>query len=205
MKDLVILVADLDTEFALRGLLSRYQSLIIREISFDIFRHPRRDPGCLLESVDFLRGFTRQYHRAIVIFDHEGSGREDTRPETLEQQLNDRLAITGWQTNASTVIIQPELEIWVWSASPQVDAALGWQGQNPSLRQWLMSEGWISALDQKPERPKEALHASLRIVRKVSSASLFEQLARTVSFRGCTDIAFQRLLSTLRNWFAPIQ
>ena len=59
MKDLVILAADKDLEFALRGMLSRPEALGIRpvEANTDIFVEPEHDPACALRGVDFLCGF----------------------------------------------------------------------------------------------------------------------------------------------------
>ncbi|MEJ5295819.1 MAG: hypothetical protein WHT28_11335 [Fimbriimonadales bacterium] len=73
-KDLVILVADRDMEQTLLGLLSRPKALGIREVSYDIFAHPGRDPGVFLQGAEFLRPFTDQYDFALVLFDREGCG-----------------------------------------------------------------------------------------------------------------------------------
>ena len=56
-KDLIVLVADKDMESSLKGILARNHSLGIREISFDIFVHPYKDPGCLNISDQFMRSF----------------------------------------------------------------------------------------------------------------------------------------------------
>jgi hypothetical protein len=53
----------------------------------------------------------------------------------------------------------------------------------------------------KPERPKEAMKAAMRQVRKSSSSSVFRELAEKVSVHRCTDPAFQKLRDTLREWF----
>jgi hypothetical protein len=46
-KDLVVLAADKNTEFTVRGLLdSRTAALGIRRVVFDVYPHPERDPGC---------------------------------------------------------------------------------------------------------------------------------------------------------------
>ena len=82
-KDLVILVADKDIEFAVRGLLSRGPSFGIRLPLFDTYVHPERDPGCFLKGHDFLRPFYRTYSYAMVMFDCEGSGRENNAREEL--------------------------------------------------------------------------------------------------------------------------
>jgi hypothetical protein len=63
------LVADKDMEFALKGLLARPQALGIRQITYDLFVHNRRDPGCLNEAAHFLRRFLHNHQYALVLFD----------------------------------------------------------------------------------------------------------------------------------------
>lgn len=79
ITDLIALVADSNMENTLRGLLSRHQALGIRPITYDIFRHDKRDPGCWTDAHNYLRPYTRQYRYAMVLFDHEGSGQESRR------------------------------------------------------------------------------------------------------------------------------
>ena len=204
MKDLVVLVADLDTKSAISGLFTRFHALKTRSFTFDIFSHIHRDPGCLRGAVEFLRGFTKQYRNALVVFDYEGSGGESETPATLRNELTARLANSGWDQRAATIIIVPELEIWVWSDSPQVDAVLGWSGQTPSLREWLSDKKWLQPDMVRPAKPKEAMHAALRAVKKNPSAARFQQLGRSVGFQQCTDPMFQELLRLLRSWFPPL-
>lgn len=45
MKDLVILVADKNMEFAIRGILSRGRSLRIKQLTFDAYVHTERVRG----------------------------------------------------------------------------------------------------------------------------------------------------------------
>lgn len=129
-QDVVFLVADKDMENALQGLIPR-RSLGIRTISYDIFIHPQRDPGCWNEAVSFLRSFVNQYDYAIVMFDHEGSGQDTRAVDDLQNELEALLEKNGWNNRARVIILEPELEIWVWSDSPKVDECLGWAGQNP--------------------------------------------------------------------------
>ena len=53
-KDLILLVADKNMEASLKGLLTRFRSLKLRQVTFDLYVHPERDPGCLLRAHDFL-------------------------------------------------------------------------------------------------------------------------------------------------------
>jgi hypothetical protein len=138
-KDCVILVADLDTENAIKGLLARPQAIGCRSITFDIFRHPRRDPGVRLESASFFKSLIASYDRAIAILDRHGSGCDDQLAQIIEQEIENLMPVE-WRGNAVAIVIDPELESWVWSDSPEVEKILGWQGRQPNLREWLAAE-----------------------------------------------------------------
>lgn len=203
-KDLVILAADKNIEFTIRGLFSRPQALKIRSLEFDIFVHPEHDPGCFKKSDDFLRPFANSYQYGVVVFDKEGCGREKASRKDLEIEIEERLSKTGWNTRARAIVLDPELEVWVWSDSPQVDIVLGWDGKEPDLRTWLENEGRLKAHAAKPSRPKEALEAALRKVSKARSSARYAQLAQQVSFERCSDPAFLKLKAVLQSWFSEI-
>lgn len=61
-KDLVVLAADKDMEYVLKGLLSRPQALGIRKIEADIRVHPGHDPACAGRGVEYLSNFSEYYH-----------------------------------------------------------------------------------------------------------------------------------------------
>jgi hypothetical protein len=204
-KDLIVLTADKDTEFAIRGLLARHLAIDIRQIQYDIFVHPERDPGCQRRSHTLLRPSANRYQHAVVIFDREGSGRDDQSRLELERDVEASLASAGWQDRSSVIVINPELENWVWSDSPHVRTVLGWTDPTTDLSAWLQTHNFLLLPNGKPHRPKEAMLATLRAMRKAPSAALFKQLASKVSFNRCTDEAFIKLLSTLRRWFPPTQ
>ena len=200
-KDLVVLVADKNMEHAVRGILDRSESLGTRPILADLFVHLHNDPGCLREGHEFLRLFINRYHYAIVMLDREGCGQKELSREELEQQIEGRLSQKGWSERAAAIVLDPELEIWVWSDSPKVDNALGWSGRTPDLRNWLREQELLEDNEQKPACPKEALERALRLVRKPSSSSIYMQLAKTVSLRRCNDLAFTKFKNTLKTWF----
>jgi hypothetical protein len=200
-KDLVVLVADKDAEQAVRGLLGRTESLRIRPLVADVFVHPERDPGCRARGVDFLRAFGRQYRHALIVFDREGCGWEDRPRESVEAEIEDGLSRTGWTGRSAVIALDPELEIWVWSDSPQVDSVLSWTGRQPPLRAWLEQRGFLVPGAAKPARPKEALDAALRECRRRRSSALFLRLASTVGLHRCTDAAFAKFTGTLQRWF----
>ncbi len=99
------------------------------------------------------------------------------------------------------MVIDPELEAWVWSQDPAVDSVLGWSGRDPTLRHWLQEQGFLAAGLVKPGRPKEAVQEALRLVRKARSSALYQDLAGVVSLEGCVDPAFVKLRLVLERWF----
>jgi len=200
-SDLVVLTADKNMKFAIQGLLNRPESLGIRPVSSVFYIHPESDPGCLLRADVFLRPFINRFARTIVMFDREGCGREKHTRENLEEEVASSLSRSGWGDRASVIVIDPELENWVFSDSPEVDIAIGWAGRNPSLRSWLEVQGFLMAGQVKPPRPKEAMEAALRHVRRPRSSSIYAQLADRVGLGRCTDRAFLKLKKRLRSWF----
>ena len=141
------------------------------------------------------------YNFAIVLFDHEGSGGESESREQLEQQLEKQLRISGWQDRAAVIVIDPELENWVWSDSPHVDSILGWQRHDPPLRDWLISKEYLDKDRTKPDHPKEALESALALIRQPRSSAMYHELAQKVSLDRCSDPSFIKFKTLLQQWF----
>jgi hypothetical protein len=204
--DVIILVSDKNMESAVQGVLTRPQALGIRNITSHIKRHSEKDSGCLTNGAAFLSNFTHQYKHTLLMFDHEGCGNEATPADEIESRLKSELANCGWSDRAEVIVIEPELDIWVWSESPHVDEILGWKDRTPRLRQWLQQEHaayWPEG-KKKPLRPKEALESALREVRKPRSSSLYISLAKKVSLDRCTDPSFIKFKTVLQRWFGIV-
>ena len=200
-RDLIVLVADRNMNAAITGVLIRPRALGIRQVTFRVLTHPQKDPGVLRHAHNFLRPFAGKYQCAIAMFDREGCGKESVDGTELETGVESRLARNGWSANAAALVLDPELESWVWSDSPEVDNALGWAGRTPALRRWLAQRDLLREGQTKPERPKEALEAALRLVRKARSSLVYRRLAERVTLQRCSDPAFVKLKSTLQRWF----
>ena len=197
----MVLVADKDMEHALRGIFSRPQALGIRSIEADIYIHPQHDPACALRGVEFLSSFSEQYSYSLLMFDHEGSGRENTPPQELQDYINKEFVRSPWCGRGRAIVVSPELEVWVWSDSPHVADVVGWNNRKLPLRCWLTEQGWLKAGEFKPRRPKEAFQAALYEAGKPRSASLYRQLAERVSLAHCSDMSFREFRNVLREWF----
>lgn len=204
-RDLFVLVADLDADKAIQGLLSRPTSLGIRAIDFnpefDRLRYSKHDNGCCREAVNLLRPALATHRHALALFDRHGSGRDREPREAIESSIEDALSRNGWGDRARAIAIDPELENWVWGSSPHVATILGWDSPG-SLHQFLLEKGLVAEDRNKPHDPKAAMEAALRKANIRKSSRHFEQLAKTVgNLSSCTDRAFQKLLSVLRTWF----
>ncbi|NCC31557.1 MAG: hypothetical protein EOM24_05960 [Chloroflexia bacterium] len=200
-KDLVILTADVQQEKTLETLLrERWMALGIRTVSFDIFRHPRKDAGVCHEAHTFLRAYQRSHTYALVLLDREWSG-SPGNSTTLRTQIGGRMEQSGWASDRYVVIVaEPELEAWIWADSPVVakELRLEWVAIHAladELRVWPAGK-------TKPDRPKELLETVLRRQRRPRSAALFQSLARQVGLRHCSDPSFVLLRETLERWFA---
>jgi hypothetical protein len=145
-----------------------------------------------------LRIFAGKYAYALVMFDRDGCGCLENAVQ-LADFVQGNLDRSGWQGRSKVIVIDPELEIWIWSNSPHVAACLGWD--NAELRDWLIFKGYLQPSEHKPQTPKIAFMDALRTKGKQKSSSLFSKIAELVSFDRCTDSAFQQFKSTLQGWF----
>lgn len=195
-----MLAADRCIEFALRGILSRRQSLGIRVIDVEYYSHSGHDPGCYNEAAKFLANIHHGFSHAMVVFDRHGSGHDSETREALEAKVEDDLRPV-WGEAACTIVIDPELEAWVWSASPHVERVLGWEGRQPPLREWLLQNALLQEGKVKPPDPKKAVDRALRASKMQRSSAHFKRLAEAVSLDLCTDSSFDRLKKKLTCWF----
>ncbi|MGV3533321.1 MAG: methylation-associated defense system protein MAD4 [Chthoniobacteraceae bacterium] len=199
MKDLVVLVADKQARFALTGAFGRPESLGIRPITFDFREHIGRDGGTRATGPEVLALEHRRFSHALLVLDHEGCGEEDRSSFELEAELDARLERT-WGGNAKAIVIDPELDIWIWGSSNSLQGAIEWRDPK-DIRAWLIDRKFVFDSNGKPKRPKEAIEAALHQIRMPRSAALYQRVAKKISLRNCTDPAFSRLRSQLEMWF----
>lgn len=197
-KDIVFLVADKNMETTVSTLLTRQGSLDIRVITCDIFIHQYRDTGVLNNSHDFLRPFQNKYKYAMVLLDREGCG-DNRERKVIEETVENFLNSSGWQGRCATIVFDPELEIWVWSDSPHVAKALGWE--QTEINSWLQQKKFCSLGNQKPTRPKEAMEEALREKKIPRSSYIYKEIASQVSLKNCSDPSFLKFREVLQRWF----
>lgn len=125
MRDLVVLVADKNMHFALRGALGRPDAMGTRAIDHEFRTHIGRDGGVRTTGVELLLRDRCRFARALLVVDLEGSGaRPDQTAEDLERVLDQELH-AQWGPHAKAIVIAPEVDIWLGLRPPARGATAG--------------------------------------------------------------------------------
>ena len=202
--DLVVLVADKDLEEAMKSLLARAYDLNLGPFRFEVRRHPNRNGGCRTGAANFLRPFLQRYKRSLVLFDRDGCGSRLSREE-IQSHVDADLSKNGWADRTKAIVIEPELEAWVWGDLAQLSRSLGWKGRVSDLRRRLDSLGLWEPPLAKPSDPKRAMRAAMESApsrhRRRRSARIFGEIAELAAVDACRDPAFNELRNTLQTWF----
>lgn len=200
MKDLALLVADKNMDFAMRGILGHPERLGIRAVTPPkIIVHDRHDGGVRTTGPETLAAFRSEFGHGIVMLDLEGSGAGAMDAIDLENELDERLAKT-WGDRAKSIVIVPELDVWAWGSDHAMAGVLGWS-KDQKMRVWLGERGHAFYENQKPARPKDALTDLMFELREPRSSKLYQRLMERISLAKCVDPAFNRLKSALQTWF----
>ncbi len=115
--DLVCLVADADADRFLKAIISRgIERECIAPIRWKIVIDPMKDNMVVRRADSTLRAFARDPHpRIVVLWDHDGSGRETEDPAAVEASVVALVTRTGI----------PAENILALAAVPEFEAILG--------------------------------------------------------------------------------
>ncbi|MBX6387507.1 MAG: hypothetical protein IRZ08_00665 [Frankia sp.] len=201
LRDVVFLVADGSMEQLLRGFFGRagyHRTLGCGRFDVDpaqdVIVAARRDPEVYGLAHELLRPYLSSHARAVVMLDNDWKGSPGT--EKIRADVGRRLA--GLWDEYAVIVIDPELEAWIWQENPHVATALGCP---PEFRGLLERAGHWPAGRAKPPNPKEALEYLRDRHQADRSKAVFRRLAARISVKGCIDPAFLQLRDTLRDWF----
>lgn len=109
------------------------------------------------------------------------------------------ISASGWHADHfRVVVIEPELEAWIWQRNQRGAAPLGFATVDQLVAS--VRESGLAWPDgqPKPTRPKEVLEAVCRARGIGFSAALHRSITASVSLVGCQDPAFVHLRTTLR-------
>lgn len=205
MKDLLLYVADADAQAFMNSLLNKPLALNIRQITFDIERHPQRDSGMVQSGAELTRMKKGRYRKALLTWDHHGSGRDHKQSaEEVRTEMQNKLDSYTWRDNSSISIFVPELEQWLWYCE---NALLSYCGiRADQLHAWLDER---SAKLGKPietikaEQPKELFEYVMREhLKRTISPRDFAEIGKRAGVTGLMDCSsFHSIVDILRDWF----
>jgi len=206
----VFLVADSTMEQMLKSFLSRGSlegRLGCRTFDFDFqqdvvvgVRSGNTDGGIHRRVHDLLRPYLPSYQNAVVMPDKNFGGR---RPAAIvRDQILNNLLRNGWSAECvEVVVIDPELEVWLWQRGNSHVARVFRYNGSVSLEAFLEAEGFWHAAALKPAMPKEATRLLLQRYRGGAPMVVYARIIENISVSGCQDPAFNLLVAALRRWF----
>jgi len=209
MRDCMFYVADLNMEETFKGFLLRdkfYLSLGCGKFEFDpvvdITRAKgRADGGLWRHARILLEGYQQTHQRLVVCLDRDFGG--SPGQEKIREDITRQLVAAGWEEkNFVVLVIDPELEQWIWQDSEHVERALK-HTRPPTLREHLAATGEWPEGSPKPLDPKSTLQKIVDRSRLDRSSDLYGKITSRVSVKNCVDPEFHRFAETLRTWFPP--
>jgi hypothetical protein len=208
MKDLFVQTADMDAKMFICSILQKHKAIGIRPITFAIEAHPLHDSGMIKSGTELSRLKKGKYSKIILIWDHEGSGREHKyQAQEIEDQLRQELDDITWSTNNDAIALVPELESWLWHCKPSI--AHHYSLDIQSLDKLI--EDAAKQLGMAPdkamiEKPKELFEFLVRdgIGRTISPKD-FQMIGQYAGINNLeASETFLKLRTTLRSWF-PVE
>jgi hypothetical protein len=207
MRDLFILTADNTMTHVLRSFFKRSgfaHSLGCGSFSIDVLADIMNIPGFTdgglhTRANELLLPYLDTHRHAIIMLDkHFGGERPANEVRT---EIEENLQRSGWNTTgpeAAVVVIDPELEVWLWQDNIHVESALR---ALSGLRQKLQRDGIWPEGQAKPNQPKETMLAQIRANRVGTPTPAYCKIASSVSLRGCSDASFDSFRNQLQTWF----
>ena len=216
-RDCVFLVADKTMGDTFTGFFQRSDvsaRLGCGAFSFDpaldlIVAEGGGDPGVFDRAHQFLACYRPSHDHALVALDAAwdseknatGGNRQLQNARRVQMQMGKRLR-RSWRDRFQVVVIDPELEAWVWQDHPEVAKTLGWKSSFP-LRQWMADRGDWPLSDAKPWDPKAAMKAVVLETNEPWSSALHKRIVSRVPVDACVDTAFDTLRGAFQRWFPP--
>jgi hypothetical protein len=206
-RDCIFLLADKNMRASFEGFFSRpdfYRSLECGRIHIDpdrdiVVAAGDNDPGLYLRAHELLRPYQVTHRHAVVALDAEWEGSPGA--DDIRSHMESMISANGWHPNQfAVIVIDPELENWIWQRSVHISKGIGFENLDDLLADPDLRSDWPKG-QYKPLHPKETLETILRKRRIPRSSAIYKQITSQVSVRGCRDDAFLFLVQKMREWF----
>ncbi len=205
MRELVILTADGTMNAVVAAFFSRanwHTTLGCAEFGIwpeqDIFNEPGKTDGTVHKRAhQILRPYLNTHRRALVLLDWQFGG--EYPAEQVHDEILTNLRRCGWDDRCEVVVIDPELEVWLWQDKPQIAQAVRFK--DGGLRAHLRDQGLWPDGQPKPSDPKQVLQDLIRNHRAGAPMAVYTKIARSIGVSGCQDASFEHFRATLQTWF----
>ena len=200
----VFLVADRAMETVFSKFLNRerfWQGLRCGSFDWDLVRDVQEtDGGVHRRGHLILEPFRNTHEYAVVVLDSQFGG--ELPASRVQQDIETNLKGCGWPADRiAVIVIEPELEAWIWQNSPHVESAFKHKDKTQSLRDFLSAQRRWPAEAAKPPEPKATAEFLLKRNRAGTATAIYAKIAEKISVKGCVDPAFRRMRLALRTWF----
>lgn len=199
MIDLLLYCADSDMRFSLDTILTnRRESLNIKHIKYKIIVDQLHDSSIVKKDSNYFSLLKNQTNaqKLLVILDNEWDG--SPGKNKIKDRILSNLQLSIWQKgDYEVIVIDPELEIWVWSNYQSFANSIN-RGIN-IVENTARRLGWDGV--NKPKNPKFVYEELLRSLDISKSSSVFTDIAQFISLNRCSDESFQLFKNTLKSWF----
>jgi len=196
VSELVVVFADEDARRAVQAMIKRGVGRCLSPFDARYLRHTGRDARVAQQPVEFLRESAALHatSRYLVLWDHQGSGRERQAPRDVEADVCRMLVGAGIaEANVEAIAFVPELEAVYGAAWDRVHSVLSELGKPAD------SVPFDGAL------PKESLDAARkRHGIKRLDPRLHEQLGERLplgKLKSEPDSPLHRISQALQTWF----
>lgn len=201
MVDLLVVLEGPRDREVIRAVLGRPAALGIRQITFQCVQ---RSSAVCAQGPDIARQQRNRFRYVICLWDHQGSGQGKT-PARAQGEVQAQLNRNTLKGCSKALVIDPELEIWLWQDQAAIVNVLGvgmnqlWQ----SLNAWQQAQfptQTVRALIR--QFPKEALEEVIRQAGEKPSAALYGRIAAKANLQLWGSVpSFKLFRRTLRRWF----
>lgn len=214
-RDVVFHLADRNMEAGCRAFFARddwHYTLgcgrfdIDSDSNSDIFRKGGQTDGGLWKHAHTnLTPFKDLYDHAVIVLDADFEPHPGV--DALHADISANMTAAGWLADSfCVVVIDPELEAWLWAPNLNVAKAFGHESF-PKLKAALVQENLWTSSNPKPDDPKKARDRAVKLGGKITGGPLFKGVFGGISKRACdrcVEPGFNALRHALQTWF-PVQ
>lgn len=212
MRDVIFHLADQHMEAGFRAFFARENWHHVLHCSRfnldpdserDIYRRGGyTDGGLWRHAHSNLAPFLGEYRHAVIVLDADFEPHPGV--ETLREDITNNMRAAGWDEDSfCVVVIDKELEAWLWAPNLNVAQAFG-HDDFDKMRDALAAKNLWNAGAAKPNDLKAARNLASKLGGRKTGGPIFRSVFGSISSRACDrcqEAGFNTLRTALQTWF----